>query len=344
MNSPRLGVLLNAEYPAKELLRLGALAEDLGFRQLFYTDVRFLRECYAGLASLALHTKRIALGPGVTDPYSRHPAITAASMATVDELSEGRAVLGFGLGGAGFKPLGIRKTLPVAALRESLDVMRRLWRGEEVSTQGKVITLDQGRLQFVPLRNAIPIYIATQGAQISRLAGELADGVLIANTVCAPALDFYLDRIAEGAARAGRAVGDIDIHLRFEVCIAQDEAAAMGVMRRRLAQRLIAGYPKWDFLERLGVAVPSEFAVLAAKNDPALLDTAIEALPMEVVDASVLAGAPERVARMITPLLRREIRGVTIRPHACPGAPVESVMRSFVEEVMPLVAKQQLVA
>jgi 5,10-methylenetetrahydromethanopterin reductase len=139
MDNLHLGVLLNAEYAAGDLVRLGELAERLGYTHFFYVDVRFLRECYIGLASIAMRTQRLLLGPGVTDPYSRHPAITAASMATLDELSSGRAMLGLGLGGAGFRELGIQKTLPVAALRESIEMMRGLWRGEAVTLEGKVV-------------------------------------------------------------------------------------------------------------------------------------------------------------------------------------------------------------
>jgi 5,10-methylenetetrahydromethanopterin reductase len=344
MENLHLGVLLNAEYAAGDLVRLGELAERLGYTHFFYVDVRFLRECYIGLASIAMRTQRLLLGPGVTDPYSRHPAITAASMATLDELSSGRAMLGLGLGGAGFRELGIQKTLPVAALRESIEMMRGLWRGEAVTLEGKVVSIANGRLEFVPPRALIPIYIATQGEQISRLSGELADGVLIANTATEAGIEFYISRVAEGAAKAGRALRDIDINLRWEVCISPDERAAMGVMRRRLAQRLINGYPNWGFLKQLGVSVTPEFEALAARRDPALLDQAVEALPMEVVDANMLAGTAERVASRIAPLLRPEVTGVTIRPHACRGTGVEEVMRSFVEDVMPLAMQRRQVA
>ncbi len=339
-----LGVLLNAEYPAGELLRLGALAEELGYRSFWYTDVRLLRECYVGLASVAMRTTDILLGTGVTDPYSRHPAVTAAAIATLDELSQGRAVLGLGLGGAGFRELGIAKTLPVAAMRETIAIVRRLLLGEEVSYDGKVISLRDARLEFTPLRQRVPIYIATQGAQISRLAGELADGVLIANIAAPAALDFYLAQIAEGAAKAGRAMGEIDINLRWEVCISRDETAAIEAMRRRLALRLISAYPRWDFLTRLGVSVPAEFSAIAAKQDKSLADAAAAALPLEVVDASMLAGSPERVAARIAAMLRPEVTGITIRPHACKGTGIAEVMRSFVEDVGALLERRPAAA
>jgi 5,10-methylenetetrahydromethanopterin reductase len=331
-----VGVLLNAEYPAKELIRLGILSEQLGYRDFWYTDVRLLRECYIGLSSIAEHTRRIRLGPGVTDPYSRHPAITAAAVATLDELSNGRALVGLGLGGSGFRELGIARTLPVAALREAIDVIRSMLRGEEVTRSGKVISLTQGRLQFTPPRAKVPVYIATQGSQISRLAGALADGVLIANILSPTALDFYLRQISEGATKASRSIQEIDIHLRWEVCISTDESAAMGTMRRRMAARLIASHPRWDYLGTLGVRVPDTFKTLAASKDMTVLDAATDALPMEVVEASMLAGTPQRVAARIAPMLRPEVTGITIRPHACLGTRVDDVMRSFVCDVVPM--------
>jgi 5,10-methylenetetrahydromethanopterin reductase len=180
---PKLGVLLSAEYPMTELADLGKLSEDLGYTYFWYVDARYRPECYLGLAAVAAKTEKILLGTVVTDPFSRHPAITAVSIATLDEMSNGRAILGLGAGGATIKALGIDWKLPVAALRECVDVVKRLLKGEQVTHEGKVVQLRGGKLAFKPLRSEIPIYFATQGAQVSKLAGQVADGVLLANTV-----------------------------------------------------------------------------------------------------------------------------------------------------------------
>ena len=333
--SLRLGCLLNAEYPAAELIRLGRLAESLGYAQLWYTDLRLFRECFVGLAALAMSTRRIALGPGVADPYSRHPGVTASTIATFDELSGGRALLGLGVGGTGFRELGIATKLPVAALRETVEVVRRLLAGERVTVQGKVVAIQEGKLQFTPVRRSIPIYVATHGAQVMKLAGEVADGVLIANTLVPGALDFYLDQLHEGRARTARSLDGLDVCLRPEVCLDADEAAARGVMRRRVAVRLIAGYPHWDFLERLDLRLPERFTAIAAAKDTSRLDEAAACLPDAAVDRTVLAGRPERVADQIAAVLRPEITSITVRPHALPGKDVGDVLRAFAEEVVP---------
>jgi len=220
---PALGVLLFSDYSIRELVELAQLSEALGYRFFWYTDVRFARECYIGLTAVALATRTIRLGPGVTDPYSRHPAITASTIATLDEVSEGRALLGLGTGGTGFRELGIEAKLPVAAMRETVEMVRALLRGGEVSAQGKVISLDGGRLLFEPVRREIPIYFATHGAQITVLAGRIADGVMIANTLDPKAFDFYAHKLAEGMAKDGRVEGSVDLALRVEACISDND-------------------------------------------------------------------------------------------------------------------------
>ncbi len=106
--SVRAGVLLNAEHEHQRLIAYARRAEELGFQTLWYADERFYREPYVGLAACALATSRIRLGPAVTDPYTRHPALTAAAIASLDELSGGRAVLGYWAGLSGFHNLGIQ--------------------------------------------------------------------------------------------------------------------------------------------------------------------------------------------------------------------------------------------
>ena len=336
---PSLGVLLFADFSLTELARLGRCCEDLGYRSLWYTDIRFGRECYLGLSAVASATSRILLGPGVTDPYTRHPAITAASIATLDELSAGRAVLGLGAGGQGFGELGIERRLPVAALRETVEIVRALLRGERVEYEGKVVSLGNGRLTFEPVRSEIPIYFATHGAQISRLAGKVADGVLIANTLLPRMLQFYMDRIAEGLRGAGRERQGFDFGLRIEACISGDYDAAFAVMRRRMASRLIGQYPHWEYLKELGVAMPPAFVEIAAKKDARLTDEAASVMPRELVEHTVLAGDAQRVAEQLARVMRPEIGSLTIRPHAAPGEPLDEVIRAFAEDVMPRVER-----
>jgi 5,10-methylenetetrahydromethanopterin reductase len=332
---PSLGVLLYSDYTTADLVSLGELCEAVGYQWFWYTDVRFARDCYLGLAAVAAHTRRMRLGPGVTDPYSRHPALTACAIATLDEMCDGRAALGLGTGGAGFRELGLQRTLPVAAMREAVEVVRALLAGDSVTVQGKVITLSGGKLTFAAPRANVPIYFATHGAQVTRLAGQVADGVLIANTLAPPAFAHYLEQLDAGFARANRDASNFDIGLRVEACIADDDAAAFAVMRRRAAARLLGQYPHWEHLTELGITLPPEFAELAQSRVPDATDRATPLLPREAVESMVLAGNAESVAQQLARALHPRVTQLTVRPHAIKGQPIAAVIRSFAEQVVP---------
>src|SRR5436309_12247248 len=149
----RTGLLLLPSRPASELSDLAARAEALGYDDFWLADERFFREVYALLALAAARTTRIRLGPCVTDPFSRHPALTAMAIATLDEISGGRAVLGIGAGVSGFAELGIERKKPPRAIREAIEVIRTLLRGEEVDFHGEVIQFHNGHLSFKPARD-----------------------------------------------------------------------------------------------------------------------------------------------------------------------------------------------
>lgn len=334
---PDLGVLIYSDREIAETIELAQLSESLGCKYFWYTDVRFARECYVVLSSIAGVTDKILLAPGVTDPYSRHPAITTAAIATLDEISNGRAVLGFGVGGAGFRELGLKKDLPIAAMREAVEVIRGLLRGEKVTVQGKIISMDGGELSFKPKRSDLPVIFATHGVQMSRLAGCVADGILIANTLNPSALQLYVDKVDEGLEKEGRSRESVEIGMRVEACISSDTEAALNVMRRRVAGRILGQYPHWDYLEKTGLTLPEAFIALGGLKKEDVIDEASRLIPLEVVDSMVLAGDSNRVAERLRKALHPRVTQITLRPHAVQGEMLSTVIRKFVEDVMPSV-------
>jgi 5,10-methylenetetrahydromethanopterin reductase len=244
-------------------------------------------------------------------------------------------MLGLGIGGSGVRELGIEQLLPVAAMRETVALVRGLLAGETVAQRGKVISLAGGKLGFTPQRRDVPIYFATHGAQITRLAGQVADGVLIANTLVPAAFGYYVAQLEWGFAKSARGTAGFDIGLRVEACIAEDDAAAFAVMRRRVASRVLGQYPNWDYLDELGIALPAEFVALAAERPPDAATRAEALMPQAVVESMVLAGNPERVAGQLARALHPRVASVTLRPHALKDQPVAAVVRAFAEQVMP---------
>lgn len=329
-----LGVLIYSDRGIAETVELAKLSESLGCNYFWYTDVRFARECYVVLGSIASATKNILLAPGVTDPYSRHPALTAAAIATLDEISNGRAVLGLGVGAAGFKELGITPVLPIAAMREAIAVFRGLLTGNEVTVEGKVISLEGGALTFEPVRSEVPVFIATHGFQMSKLAGRIADGMWIANTLDPQAFQLYVDKVDEGLGQENRPRESIELGLRIEACISSDSEAAKNVMRKRVAGRILGQYPHWDYLAKTGLTLPDEFVALGGKKTSDVIGEASRLIPMEIVDAMVLSGDADRVAEGLQRAIHPRMTQLTLRPHAVPGESLSNVVTTFVDDVM----------
>lgn len=330
-----LGVLVTSQLGPAEAADLARTCEQAGYGKFWYTDIPFCRDCYVVLAVAAHATTDIMIGPGVTNPFSRHPAVTAAAIATLDEVSGGRALLGLGAGGSGLRPMGMGVRSPLTALRETVDMTRRLLRGERVSAEGKIGTLEDAVLDCTGAPIEVPVYFATHGEQTTRLAGQIADGVLLANILDPDALTFYLDLLAEGRTKAERAPDAVSVNLRFEVCMSDDRAAAMRVMKKRVSSRLLSQYPKWDYLERLRIILPPDFVRLAEQGGDVDPETAMAALPDEVVELTVLVGDPDDVARQVAGLLRPDVDEITIRPHVVAGQQVDDVLKTFADVVMP---------
>ena len=327
------GILLWSEPSTKELLRLVALAEEAGYSELWYTDIRFETEAYMSLAMAAAQTKRLLLGPGVSDPYSRHPVLIAAAMATLDQISGGRAQIGLGTGSS-LANIGLAQDRPVRALREAVELIRLVLAGAPVRYEGEIFRVSAGKLNFTPVRPSIPIFVASHSRQTLKLCGRIADGVLLANMGRREAIENATAIIREGEQEAGRRPGSVAVHLRLEACISDDELSALDAMRGRFATRLVNTYPKWEHLDELGIERTQALQDAAAARDTA----AVSALLSDAdVRSSTLAGSVEQVTAHLRGLMTSDITKVTIRPLTFKGQPIESTITKFIADVWPAV-------
>jgi 5,10-methylenetetrahydromethanopterin reductase len=129
----RYGVGLFPTEPLPEMIRLAQLSEALGFRHLWIGDSHLIsRKAYINLAAMALNTSRATLGTAVTNPVTRHPAVTASAVATLDEAAPGRVILGIGLGDNAVETMGMKPSR-LAAFEKTVHRMRALLAGEEVA-------------------------------------------------------------------------------------------------------------------------------------------------------------------------------------------------------------------
>ena len=294
-----LQLLLLGDAPVAQMVERARLAETNGYDTVWVADERFHREVYSSLGQLAAHTSRVLLGPCVTDPFARHPALTAMAIATLDEISGERAILGIGAGISGFAELAIERRKPATAMREAIEVIRALLRGETVDHHGEVIAFNHGRLNFSPPRPGIPVYVASNGPLGQGVAAELADGVIMEG--CGSAAEVRAVRTAvEGDARnAGRDPRAIQIIARLNTCIAADGHAARDAVRPTVARYLGAGRLRSRTAAAQGLTLPADaVATVAGAAYASGVTPYMPLLPLITdrhVDAFTLAGTADEV-------------------------------------------------
>jgi 5,10-methylenetetrahydromethanopterin reductase len=336
--SVELGVALPLRAPLEQILKTARLAEELGCGFLWATDDRLQKDVFSVLAAIAMEARRLRLGPGVTNPYSRHPALIAAGVATLDELSGGRAVLGIGAGGTNHQALGIRREAPAVALREAIGLIRGLLAGDEVTVEGRIVHAIKARLDFVPIRAGIPIYVGSRGPQVLELAGELADGVIVGNVATSEGWRYALDHIAAGAERAGRTLSDLLLTAWVYLAVADKRSDALEAVRPLVATSLVTSRP---VLHEIGIELPIQFAEAMEGMGWSLEGHAVERagrlVPDETLAQLAVAGTPADCGTRLYELLDSIplISQVVIVPAPSRGQDTADVVRRFMLEVVP---------
>ncbi len=336
----RTGLLILPAHEPARLADLAALAEHTGYDDFWLADERFFREVYACLALCALRTHRIRLGPCVTDPYSRHPALTATAMATLDGISNQRAVLGLGAGVSGFRELGVDASRSAVAIREAAELIRRLLAGEKVTAQGRVVSFADGRLDFAPPRADLPIYVASQRAAGCRVAGRVADGAIMQGAVADPLVRFFRETVHNAARQAGRDPARVALVARLNVCVADDRPAARNVMRPTIVRSLSAQRPDFFTFATAGLKMPAglreKVLALPYTHEPGPLRAMAPEVPDEFVDAVTLTGPSDAIAPEVVRLAKSGIAEIMVYPLALDGR-IETTIERFQSEVMPRV-------
>src|SRR5512132_917661 len=339
----RTGLLLLPAYEPARLAELAVLAETAGYDDFWLADERFFREVYGCLALCALRTARIRLGPCVTDPYSRHPALTAMAIATLDEISGRRALLGIGAGVSGFRELGVDASRSAVAIREAVQLIRALLAGETVTVKGREVSFTDGRLDFTPARADLPIFVASQRAGGCRVAGRVADGAVMQGALAEPLVRFLRETVHGAAREAGRDPAGVDLVARLNVCIHDDRRVARDTMRPTLVRSLSAQRPDFFTFATAGLTVPAglrdKVLALPYTHDGAPLRALAPEVPDAFVDACTLTGPPEVIAPEVVRLARSGITEVVVYPLAVDGH-IETTIERFQAEVMPRVRRE----
>ncbi len=319
------------------------LAEANGYDKVWLADERFYREVYSCLAIFAANTRRVKLGPCVTDPFARHPALTAMAIATLDEISNQRAILGLGAGISGFGELGLVHKKPPRAIRESIELIRRLLAGEQVDFHGEVIEFNDGHLSFKPPRADIPVYVASNGPLGQRSAGASADAAIMEACGSVPEVAALKTEVERGAVKAGRDPRKVKLVARLNACVATDGRAARDVLRPAVARLLGRGALKLATAAAQGLTLPPE--AIASIGPAPYAEGVKPYLHLQPlvsdrhVDSFALAGTTGEIVERIVALCQAGIDDIIIRPFAAPGGSIEDTIVTFGRDIWPAVER-----
>lgn len=334
MTPLRLGYKASAEqFSPRELLEFGVAAERCGFDSVMVSDhFQPWRHngghapfSFAWLAALAVRTERIVMGTSVVTPTFRyHPSVVAQAMGTIGCLAPGRLILGVGSGeslnevaptGIEWPPFKER----FGRLRESIELMRRLWSEERVSYDGEYFRTEQATIYDRP-DEMIPIYIAAAGPSASKLAGRVGDGLICTSGKTDDVYDEkILPNFDEGIRAAGRDGASIDRMIEIKISYDDDIDAARQATRYWAA---LALKPE----EKTGV------------EDPLAMEKLADALPIErAASRWLLATDPETVAEGLEPYMKRGFRHLVFHS---PTANQSAFLERFSAEVLPELRKR----
>lgn len=298
------------------------LADNLGYDSVWLGEA-WGYELFTSLADLVRVTTRMKLGAGVANIFSRSPAVISASIATLDERSGGRMVLGLGSSGPQVVEdwHGVPFSRPLQRTREYVQVINMILRREPLHFKGDIFSLERGfTIRFKPLRDHIPIYLASLGPKNIQLAGEIADGIL---PVYWPARDYpdLRSQLDAGSAKAGRPAGSVHIAPYLTVEIVLDEA------EREMARRRAAA-PVAFYVGRMGTFYAEMLSRHGFSDDVAAIiqgwanghQSAIAAVSDQLLDATAIIGTPEEI---VARLREWQALGMDEPLISMPGGPAE---------------------
>src|SRR5438132_6405271 len=276
------------------------IADELGFDSVWLGE-SWGYELFTSMADLARVTKHIKIGAGIANIYSRTPALIASTVATLDERSGGRIILGLGPSGANVVEHwhGVPFEKPVKRTREYVEIIRMILRGEKLVYHGEFFNLERGfKLRFTPPRRDLPIYIAALGPKNVVQTGEIADGVL---PTYWPGNKWgeLRAQLDEGARIAGRPAHSAAIAPFITSAIVPENADE----EQRAAIRFKAAAPLAYYIGKMGV----HYAQMLTRNGfgaevQAVIEgwkqgmkSAIEAVDPQMLDAVSIIGTPKEV-------------------------------------------------
>ncbi len=298
MGFERVALYLQDAHDLRDGLAYARYAEEKGFEAVWQAESRLVRDAIVPMAAYAAVTERIKVGSGVINNWTRNIGLLAATFLTLDDLAPHRIICGIG---AWWDPLarnvGIERRKPLKAMRETVEVLRRLLAMERVTFHGEFHHVDGIELDVVHGRREprnVPIYIGATGPKMMELTGEIADGAVLNYCVPPSYNDQALERLEAGARRAGRSLDDLDRPQLVVCSVDRDEQAALETSRELLTQYL-AQQPHIAKASEVDPAIVEEIqSILGWPATHEQIQQAKHLVPDELVTRITASGTPEQ--------------------------------------------------
>lgn len=216
-----------------EVASTAQLAENKGYEFVTMGDTQaILREVYTTLSLAGSRTSSINLGPLVTNPVTRHPVVTASAICTLNEPTNGRAMLGISTGDSAVFTLG-KTPAKLREMEHAVSTIRNLVRGKEAKLESSTVRLQWVTDQNQP--NTVPIFWAAEGPKSQKLAGKLADAVLLGGGITPELLEIQIENVRNGAEAAGRDFDEVDIWVVSRCNVDDEYGEAIDALKPALA-------------------------------------------------------------------------------------------------------------
>ena len=242
MSIPRVALYLQDAHDLRDGLEYVKYAEEKGFEAVWQAESRLVRDAIVPMAAYAVVTEKLKVGSGVINNWTRNIGLLASTFLTLDDIAPDRIICGIG---AWWDPLaknvGIDRRKPLKAMRETVEVLRRLLNMERVTFHGEFHQVEGIELDVVHGRREprhVPIYIGATGPKMMELTGEIADGVVLNYCVPPEYNDQALEKLEVGTKRAGRTLDSLDRPQLVVCSVDHDRQAAFDTSRELLTQYL----------------------------------------------------------------------------------------------------------
>ncbi len=308
----------------REMARVMQQAEERGFEMAFFSEtIELMRDSVSSLAAIGLATKKLKLG-STQIVRLRGPVVMAQSLATLDELTEGRMTLAPGACTKSHARVHALPTdvgvTPSEVLKEYVESMRLLLTGEKVSYHGKFIDFDNVGLGWKPIRQTIPIYVPATAAVGLRLAGEVADGVVL-NAVCSPEYTINaLKIIKESAEKAGRDFSKFEVAQIINCSVEDDHKKALDAVRWEVATKLDPVQISFIAEPKMRVGEPyirkEDIPLFQKAHAQGGMEGLIKAIPDSYVEGMTASGTPDGVKKRVQRYREAGVKIPLLRPAA----------------------------